>query len=290
MEINVKEILRQWEDSLKEQINNFPTKPKLVIIHDENMTFGSQKYVSNKCKKGQDLNCTVDLVSIPTEKKSKNEILKSIGDELCRVRLDKDVNGVIVQLPLAGLREKDIKHLIPMYKDVDGFTDYQKSLLMDGSKDALVPCTAKGVMKILESVHKDLSGKQICIVNRSWLIGMPLFFLALQKNMTPIICHTKTDWLDKKNATRNSDIVVTGCGQRKIFNSSDFNIGVETIIDCSMDKVEGIPGVGDCDKENILKYLPSINVASGYGNTGPATVMSLFDNLVKAYKMQNKIK
>ena len=59
---------------------------------------------------------------------------------------------------------------------------------------------------------------------------------------------------------------------------------VETILDCSMAKEDGIPGVGDFDKESILELKPHINIASGYNHLGTTTVVALMENVVKVYK------
>ena len=63
-----------------------------------------------------------------------------------------------------------------------------------------------------------------------------------------------------------------------------FDTMVETILDCSMAKAEGVSGVGDFDKESILEFKPHINIASGYNHLGTTTVVALMENTIKVYK------
>lgn len=284
MEIKTREYAELWKKELKDEINNFDTKPTLVIIIAKDYYQPSSVYVNNKIKIAAELGINVKLVEIEDwEEKDKNLLLF----ELKVIINSYEGCSIICQLPFPQLSEEDIAEILPEKFDVDGFTNYQKGLLASGSDKALVPCTALGVMKLLKYVHGDvLDGQPITIVSRSNLIGKPLLQLALQNNMTPTVIHSKTSEEDKISALQFTSIVVTGCGKRKLFNHKDFNYGqINTIIDCSMDKVSGIPGVGDCDKEKILEFLPNVNIASGYGHTGLMTVLGLCENVVKAHKL-----
>lgn len=283
MEINTKEYANLWKKELKESIIELNSKPTLVIIIAEDFYKPSSIYVANKRRLATELGIETKLIKIQGwENKTKDDLLTEI-----REIIDSHEGcSIICQLPFPQLTENEIAELIPVKFDVDGFTNYQKGLLVSGSKKALVPCTALGVIKLLKYIHGDLTGKSIAIVSRSNLIGKPLIQLALQNNMTPTIVHTKTYEEEMLNTLQSKSIIVTGCGQRKIFNCGQFHFGyVQTIIDCSMDKVDGIAGVGDCDKEDILENLPHINIASGYGHTGIMTVLGLCDNVIKAHKL-----
>lgn len=283
MEIKTKEYAELWKNELKHEVNKLKIKPTLIIIIAKDYYEPSSIYVFNKTRIATEIGISVKTVEITDWENKAQEELK--GD--IQTIIETHTNcSVICQLPFPKLSEETIAELIPVEFDVDGFTMYQKGLLVSGSEKALIPCTALGVMKLLKYVHGDLTGKSIAIVNRSNLIGKPLIQLALQNNMTPKFIHSKTDEDEKFDSIQNSSIVVTGCGKRKLFDHKNFNMGnVETIIDCSMDKVTDVPGVGDCDKEKILNFLPHINIASGYGHTGTMTVLGLCENVIKAHKI-----
>ena len=283
MEINTKRVVEAWKEELELRCSNLEKAPILEIIVAPGYSSASTKYVSNKLALAKDLGIETVLTEVQWEGLDNATIKQNLIKEL-KESGKSDVNGVIVQLPFPGVTEEEISHLIPAHKDVDGFTDIQKLKLINNEKDALVPCTAKGVMKILHEVcGNDLSGKSIAIVNRSNLIGMPLFHLALHNNMTPMICHSKTQFIDAH--FKIADIIVTGCGRRKIYSASNFAFN-PTIIDCSMTLSKEHKGVGDCDKEDILSKKPGIKIASGYGHTGPMTVCALMDNVIQAYLQQ----
>ena len=95
--------------------------------------------------------------------------------------------------------------------------------------------------------------------------------------------HSQVPEYVSKEYMLNSDIVITACGKRAIFDETYFNIRDQIIIDCSMAKDENIPGVGDLDKDRVMSYT-SNKIASGYGHTGPATVLGLIENVVIFYE------
>ena len=190
----------------------------------------------------------------------------------------------ILQLPIPEHlnAEEAMSYLDPKW-DVDGLTPTQKGKLVNGDEHALEPATAKGVIRLLEN-EISLTGKRVAIVSRSPLIGQPLSQMILQRDGIPTILHSKVSDDILRTIMKSSDVVVTGCGKRAIFDASYFNFKGQIIIDCSMARDDDIPGVGDVDKEDILLF--SLNkIASGYGHTGPATVLGLMDNIIKCYEI-----
>lgn len=287
--INIKEVVSEWEIELKKEILKLPTPPVLAVVSARGYSEDSTRYINNKRRACERLGVVLQEHFILWEGKTPQQLHEELEQVISRLNFNPCVNGIICQLPYPDVSDRDIADMIHPSKDVDGFSTKQIGLLATNDNRALVPCTALGVMKILKHVYGDLSGKSIVIVNRSNLIGKPLFQLALQENMTPSIHHTKTKHFDTLQKL-NADIVVTGCGQRKIFIGRDFSIFPTpkeiTIIDCSMTTKPGELGVGDLDKENVMDWLCNANVISGYNNTGLTTVYSLMENTVKAYKLQ----
>ena len=281
-EIKTKQIVQTWKDELKVEVETLKSKgiyPKLTIVQDSQTKEECARYKKGKYSCAKELGIECEDIIIETEGKDKTSILRDLKSAI------EDIdNPVIVQMPFTGIGIKDLNGVIPYEYDVDGFTMEQKHLLDINDPKALVPCTAKGVMKLLEELYEEeLGGLMICIVNRSDLIGKPLLKLALQRNMTPIMCHSKTSPYDLKRLMVTSDIVVTGCGKRAIFNSSDVSCCTGAIIDCSMHRGED-GKVGDFDKEDVLNNCPYINIASGYGHSGLLTTYSLMENTVQVYK------
>ena len=274
-EINTKEIVGQWIEELKVRCNNLFTTPYLTIIQIGDNE-ASNKYIKNKLSMADRLGIYARHLKFPETitQTELNMVMKHYGEF-----------PIILQLPVPDHIdvEKAMKQIDPK-SDVDGFTHYQKALLLDGNMNALVPATALGIHRILKETVGDLTGKKVAIVNRSHLIGKPLMQLLLSENAVPTMLHSKVPQDILKKEIYNSDIVITGCGKRKIFNSKNFSPG-QVLIDCSMNRVDGIPGVGDMDKEEILKNV-FVKIASGYGHTGLATTVGLMNNVIKTYEIK----
>ena len=287
-EINSKYYAELWKQELKEEIKGLKTTPSLTIIIGQDYYPPSKIYVNNKLKVANELGIKTNLIEIEWENKTREELVRELQYQLniCYV----EGSLVIIQDPFPLISQKTIGEILEDYYmlDIDGFSKPQKYLLSENSPNALIPCTALGVIKLLKYVHgEDLTGKSISIFSRSNLIGKPLLQLALNENMTPTVLHSKSHQHSKCMAFA-SDIVVTGCGQRKLFNSDDIMNSKICIVDCSMDKVDGVKGVGDCDKEDILERFPKVNIASGYGHSGLFTVLALMSNVIKAHKINTE--
>lgn len=286
-EINSKHYAELWKQELKEEIKGLKTTPSLTIIIGKDYYPPSKIYVNNKLKVANELGIKTNLIEIEWKNKTKEELILELQNKIyiCYIK----GGSVIIQDPFPLISQKTIGEILENYYmlDIDGFSRTQKYLLSENNPNALVPCTALGVIKLLKYVHGDLTSKSISIFSRSNLIGKPLLQLAINENMTPTVLHSKSHPSTKCMAFA-SDIIVTGCGKRKLFNSDDIMNSKVCIIDCSMDKVEGVKGVGDCDKEDILEYFPKVDIASGYNHTGLFTVLALMSNVIKAHKINTE--
>lgn len=272
MEINTKAIIEKWQQELINRISNLNVEPVLNIIQIGNDE-ASNKYVANKVKISEKLGVNVNLLKFSSLKQDDLENLLAIQDK-----------PTILQLPVQDINVDEAMKWLKGSIDVDGFTIMQKGKLVNGDVNTLVPATALGVHRILKETVGDLTGKKVVIVNRSHLIGQPLLQLMLKENAYVSMLHSKTPTKRLREELKSADIVITGCGKRAIFGKEYFKNG-QVLIDCSMYHEEGIPGVGDMDKEDILNNL-DVKIASGYGHTGPSTVMGLMENVIRSYEIK----
>lgn len=272
--INSKQIKENEANSLKEYVSTLDKKPKLTIIQVEGDK-ASDSYIKNKVKLGNEIGIEVQHILLPNN--VSQEELENTVDEMNN---DSSVNGIIVQLPLPShIDEVKAINKINSFKDVDGLTMMQTGMLSFGDKNVLAPCTALGVTLILQEIT-DIEGKNVVIVNRSHLIGMPLQTILTRKNATVTVCHSRTKDLQWK--MKEADIVVTGIGKGKYFDSKYFRDG-QIIIDCSMNFVDG-KLCGDVNVESVKDL--DVKIASGPGHTGPMTVLSLMKNTIKSYDLK----
>ena len=263
---------------LKERVEKLNKRPKLVIIRANNDE-PSERYIRNKIKKCEEVGVLSEIIRY-----DENVTQEEIKNKIEELNSDDEVCGILLQLPIYEHLDSDylIDQICP-YKDVDGLGAYQLGWLGTKDKRALAPCTAKGVIALLDNVVEEgLVGKDICIVNCSYLIGIPLQTM-LRDIATVTVCHKLTN--DLKNKMRNADIVITGIGCAKYFDRS-YVSNEQVIIDCSMNFDNG-KLCGDYDLESLKSM--DVLIASGAGHTGPMTVLSLMINTVQAYINQNII-
>ena len=277
--IDSKAVIELQKNLLKKSVEMFSIKPTLAVIQIEGDA-ASDRYIKNKKKLGEELGIEVRHILL-----SNNIAQHAVCELIDELNNDDNVNGIILQLPIPEhLNKRALLDRICPYKDVDGLGAYQIGWLGTKDKNALIPCTAKGVMDLINATVNDITGLDIVIVNCSYLIGIPLQTM-LRDKATVTICHELTENLQKK--MRAADIVITGIGQAKYFDRSYTSNG-QIIIDCSMNFDENGKLCGDYDLDSIKSM--SVKIASGPGHTGPLTVLSLMYNTVEAFIKQNTIK
>lgn len=192
-------------------------------------------------------------------------------------------DGIIVQLPLEDRfkdHENEIINSIPKTRDVDGL-----SLL---GFNTFIPCTAYGVMRILDWVAKEKGINYMwpytntVIVGRSKLVGYPLAAdLIRSSDMTVTVCNSKTK--DLELYTRYADVVITACGVPGRITKDMLSPGA-TLIDVGINEVNG-KLVGDATKDcdEVCGYIARIGKQGG---PGKMTVASLMHNVLRSYKIR----
>ena len=256
---------------LKERVSKLEKEPRLAIIQ----VFGddaSDRYVQNKLKRCKEVGIDTRLFYISPMVEQER-----IADKIRELNVDPNITGIILQLPLPEhLDEHYLTNLIDPKKDVDGFTEVNTGKLSLG-QPGLIPCTAKGVIDLLDFYDIPLEGKDVLIINRSNIVGKPLAQLFLRRNATVTIAHSKTKQLKEK--IEQADIVVTGVGIPKFLQYDDFTEGT-TIIDISINFIQG-KMCGDIKKTSEV-YLARVgNLTPVPGGVGQCTVIALMENVIQ---------
>src|SRR3989338_8278701 len=188
--IDGKSLAQKFHEQIKEQVLALKAEhgiePGLAVILVGDHP-ASQVYVRNKiaaCEKAG-IKSFHHHLPLETPEEELLTLLQSLNQ-------DPTVHGILVQLPLpAHLNTEKILDAIDPRKDVDGLHPVNLGFLIAG-RQGPVPCTPLGVMKMLESIAYDLTGKQAVIVGRSNIVGKPMGLLLLAKNATVTFCHSKT--------------------------------------------------------------------------------------------------
>ena len=241
-----------------------------VLVGDDP---ASAIYVRNKQKACADVGITTKDHKLPITFSQKE--MNSLIDLLNK---DDTVHGILIQLPLPSqLVEFTTTSRISPLKDVDGLTPYNVGLLTS-DKAILKPCTPSGIMELFEYYKIELEGKDIVIINRSNLVGKPLYNMLLEKNATVTTCHSRTRNIIKH--CQRADIIITAIGDRKKFILTEDMIKNDVVvIDVGTARLEG-KLVGDVDYEGIIKKASYVTPVPG--GVGPMTIAMLLKNTVTA--------
>lgn len=270
----IKTQLKQESDELK----RIGITPKLVVISVEN-NFASKVYIDNKSRACEEVG--IEFEKIILDNTTKMEKLISIIDELNE---RKDVNGILLQSPIP--KELNIQEAfgrINYIKDVDGFNPVNVGKLIIG-QDCFIPCTAYGIIKMLESYNIQIEGKHAVVIGRSNVVGKPISQCLLNKNATVTICHSKTKNLAE--ITKTADILISAVGKINMVTENMVKNGA-VVIDVGINRNEEGKLLGDVDFENVKNKVSYITPVPG--GVGPMTVAMLMNNVIKACKLQNKM-
>ncbi len=202
---------------------------------------------------------------------------------LSQLNTNPRVHGILVQLPLPpGFHEDAIVEKIIPYKDVDGLHPINAGRLSAG-KETLVPCTPKGIVKLMSHYKIPFAGQRVVIINRTTLVGRPLANLLLNRDATVTICHSKTANLSQM--TKTADILVSAVGREEFQIKPDQVKSKATVVDVGLTRVGGKLR-GDVDFDSVRTVAGFITPVPG--GVGPMTVACLLENTVQAASIQTR--
>ena len=282
--IDGKQIASIMKEEIRQQINELIAKgivPTLAIVQvGDNPS--SNIYIRNKIKLLEGLNCKNLLYKFP-DTISEEELIQ----EIHKLNDDKNVNGVLVQLPLTKqINEEHVLDEISPEKDVDCFTLRNVGKLWTAKKHdiSLKNCTPAAVIELLKRSKVNLDGANVVIVGRSNIVGKPLAGLLLLENATVTICHSHTKNLAQ--ICSNADILIAAIGSPKFFNKNFVKQGA-TVVDVGINRLPDNKTCGDVDFDDVKDKVDLITPVPG--GVGPMTVMMVLINLINLTKSQKGI-
>jgi methylenetetrahydrofolate dehydrogenase (NADP+)/methenyltetrahydrofolate cyclohydrolase len=270
---NIKNIIL---DEVRDKVSKLSVKLKLVVIQigDDD---ASKVYIKQKINMCNYVGYDYDIVKLDVSV-GMDYVLQVID----RFNNDNNVTGILVQLPLPDLYDENIIiNAISPIKDVDGITDFNLGKLFR-DEDCLYPCTAYGIIELLDKYDISVEGKNVVVVGRSNLVGKPLSVMLLNRDATVCVCHSKSENL--KEITETADILIVAVGEPNFITCDMVRDGV-IVIDVGINKCEyGFCGDVDFasvkDKASFITPVP--------GGVGPMTIAMLAKNLLSVYKFQNR--
>ncbi len=191
-----------------------------------------------------------------------------------------EVNGILIQLPLPShINETIVIETINPSKDVDGFHPYTIGRLMQRIP-LLRPCTAIGVVTMLEAIEIDPIGMNAVIVGASNLVGRPLNLELLLKGATTTVCHKFTKNL--KDHVMSADILAVAVGKPNFIPGSWIKEDA-IVFDIGINRDETGKLTGDVDFESAKEKASWISPVPG--GVGPMTVAMLIKNTLLASEL-----
>ena len=255
-------------------------KPGLaaILVGDDP---ASHVYVRSKTKRFRSMGLHSDTITFH-EDVSEDELLLTIDS----LNHDKSFHGILVQFPLPEqINSQNIIRSILPEKDVDGFHPENVGLLTMGSP-RFIPCTPKGIIRLLSQYEIELSGKHVVVIGRSNIVGRPVSILTSLKsagaNATSTICHSGTINID--DHTRCADVVIIAMGSPNYLKGDMLKNGA-VVIDVGINRVEtgndkGYKLIGDVQWDSIQDIASAATPVPG--GVGPMTIAMLVENTVEA--------
>ena len=267
---SIKEALKVRVNVLGEQYGRTPNLAVILVGDDP----GSVSYVTGKAKAATEIG-----IRNTTIRRDATIAEQDLLDLVEQLNNDEDVDGILVQLPLPKhIDENKVIMAISPEKDVDAFHPINVAKLWL-KQPCMLPCTPKGIIKLLHFAGVDIAGKEAVVVGRSHIVGQPVSKLLLDENATVTIAHSRTKNLAE--VTRRADILVVAVGRERFVTADMIKPGA-VVIDVGVNRdTRNGKLCGDVDFEEAQNVAAAITPVPG--GVGPMTITCLMENTVEAY-------
>lgn len=282
MIISGKELSARLKAGMAAEVAAFPAKygrvPHLavILVGDDP---GSVSYVTGKAKASAEVGIRNTTIRKPAET-TEEELLSIIAG----LNADEEVDGILVQLPLPRHIDEDrVIAAIDRAKDVDGFHPLNVAALWQ-KPPCTLPCTPKGIIKMLKAAGVDIAGREAVVVGRSNIVGLPVAKLLMDENATVTVAHSRTR--DLGAVTRRAEILVVAIGRPK-FVTADMVAEGAVVIDVGVNRD---PATGKlCGDVDFAAIEPKASVITPVpGGVGPMTICCLMENTIECFLRKMK--
>ena len=277
MIISGKELSAKLKADMAAEVAAFPARygrvPHLavILVGDDP---GSVSYVAGKAKASAEVGIRNTTIRKPADI-TEAELLGIVAE----LNADAEVDGILVQLPLPRhIDEARVIAAIDRAKDVDGFHPLNVAALWQ-KQPCTLPCTPKGIIKMLKAAGVGIAGREAVVVGRSNIVGLPVAKLLLDENATVTVAHSRTR--DLGAVTRRAEILVVAIGRPK-FITADMVAEGAVVVDVGVNRD---PATGKlCGDVDFAAVEPKASVITPVpGGVGPMTICCLLENTIECF-------
>ena len=296
VKMNGKLVAQQIKATVKEYIERNNAHLNLTIVQVGDNT-ASNTYVKNKVKACKEVG--IQSTVLKYENSDEYDRCVDVPDTLKHVT----GTGAMLQLPLPqGWDENYFVNLIPTQQDADCLTEANLGKFYSSNNPYIAPCTAQGIIDLLDFYNIDIEGKRALVIGRSNIVGRPIAHLLETRNATVTLAHSKTRRNDLLRLFAISDIVIVAVGKPKFITEEDvwqyskdhrynfysyFNTKQHrVIIDVGINRDEEGKLCGDLSEDFKAKYSEYYSPVPG--GVGPLTVANLLYNTVKLHHQEHR--
>lgn len=203
---------------------------------------GDLSYEKGAMKRAAEVGVEVRNIVLPRDAEQ-DELVA----EIKKLNADDSIHGVLMFRPLPKhIDEKAVCEMLDPAKDIDGITSGSLAGIFMDSDIGFPPCTAAACIELLDHYGYELKGKKVTVMGRSLVIGKPVAMMAMRKNATVTICHSRTKPEDFTAAGKNADIVIAAVGKARMIGENMLGNG-QVIIDVGINMDENGKLCGDVD-------------------------------------------
>ena len=261
-----------------EELKNAGVEPCLAILRVGGD--GSQMAYERVARNGlakYGIKCETTALDIDVSQEDFEKAFRGLNE-------DAAVHGILILQPLPkSLSIESIKNEINPLKDVDAISPMTLYRVFAWDKQAFAPCTAEGVIEILDSIGTQYRGKKCVIVGCSLVVGRPLGMLLLARDATVTYCHEFT--VDVPKEARDADILISAAGVPKLIGAGHVNENM-TVVDVGINVGADGKMCGDVDFDAVKDIVANITPVPG--GAGSVTTSVLADHVVRAAKALTK--
>ena len=270
----IKEEVRVEVAQLVEEKHITPGLAVILVGNDA----ASATYVASKAKSCKNAGIYSVVHEMP-DSITQEELLETIE----RMNENPKLDGILVQLPLPKhINTTVVLEAINPLKDVDGFHPYNVGRMVS-NLDSFLPATPFGVMRMFQEYGIELSGKNVCVIGSSDIVGKPMAALLTNAKATVTVCNSRTK--DLSSHTKAADIVVIAVGVPHLLKADMLKDGT-VVIDVGINRLDTGKLTGDADFEDCKSKCTHITPVPG--GVGPMTIAMLLKNTIKAAKLREK--